>query len=127
MGYRCTIEIMLEPKAYEKVMNSIKEYNDKYGEEYTPFKPDSDIANKDGVHIIMWEDIKWCDPCDDVQSVLNALDDLSGDDLEGFRYKELTVGEDNATEEFSNDWDWDLGYDFYISVKILEPDGFKEN
>lgn len=129
MGYRSTVKIMLEPKAYEKVMNSIKEYNDKCGEEYTPFKPDSDITNKDGVHIIMWEDVKWYDSFEDVQSVekvLRKLNDLSDDDLECYRYKELRIGEDNATEEYSNDWGWDLGYNFYITVDIKEPDCFYE-
>lgn len=128
MGYRSTVEIMLEPKAYKKVMDSIAEYNNKQTDEYS-FKPDCDQMNEEGVHIITFEDVKWYGSFEDVKSVeniLSELNDLEDEDLEGNRFKQVLIGEDNATDEYSNDWDWDLGYDFSISVDINKPDGFKE-
>lgn len=128
MGYRSTVEIMLESKAYKKVMDSIAEYNNKQTDGYS-FKPDRDQINEEGVHIITFEYVKWYGSFEDVKSVediLSELNDLEDEDLEGNRFKQILIGEDNATDEYSNDWDWGLGNDFYISVSIDKPNGFKE-
>lgn len=128
MGYRSTVEIMLEPKAYKKVMDSIAEYNNKQTVGL-PFKPDCDQINKEGVHIITFNYVKWYGDFEDVKSVehiLSELNDLDDDELEGNRFKQILIGEDNATDEYSNDWDWNLGYDFSISVDVNKPNGFKE-
>lgn len=128
MGYRSTVEIMLEPKAYKKVMDSIAEYNNKQTDGY-PFKPDCDRINKEGVHIITFEYVIWCGSYEDVESVENILSELNAledENLEGNRFKQILIGENNAIDEYSNDWDWDLGYDFSISVVINKPNGFKK-
>lgn len=147
MGYTCDVKILAEEKAYNFVMKSIKAYNESQTDGYV-FKPHFDKVNSDGNHIFGWYGIKWYNGTDDVKSVTSILrnlsDDATGDKtisqifgvedptddiddkLDGYRYKMVIVGEDNATEEETNDYDWYDGQDLYAAVIIEEPSGYKE-
>lgn len=129
MGYRSEVVIMLESKAYEMVMDSMKKFNEKEENVKNGYsmKPHDEYSDNNGNRIIRWYDVKWYPSYDDVKSVENVLSELNsreGNELEGYRYKELILGEDNATEEYTNDYDWSLGYDFLISCSFDFPAGF---
>lgn len=124
MGYRSDVTIMLQPKAYKMVMDSIKEYNNTVSGVYK-FEPHEDLKNPENEHIIKWCDIKWYSSFRDVQSVTNVLHILSNEHNEedGYGYKIVEVGEDGATEEKSNNWDW--GSEMYALTTVEYPGDFK--
>lgn len=124
MGYRSNVTIMLQPKAYEMVMNSINEFNELQTDNYN-FAPHEDLKNKEGEHLLKWHDVKWYKSFEDVKSVVNVLRELSEDHEEedGYGYKFVGVGEDGAFEEESNNWDW--GLSLYPITTIECPSDFE--
>lgn len=124
MGYTSDVTIMLQPKAYKMVMDSINEYNKKQTNGYR-FVPYEDLSNPDGEHIIKWSGVKWYAGFEDVQSVTHVLRELCNEHEEedGYGYKCIQVGEDGAIEEESNNWDW--GSDMYPLTTIEYPSDFK--
>lgn len=129
MGYRSTVKIMLEEKAYEMVKASINAFNDKQTKgckDQLPyvFRPHEDKITKDKVHILSWYDVKWYESFEDVKSVMNVLHDLNDEDkypdLKGLAYKFIEIGEDGMITEEMNTYDG-FGEDFYTYTEIVEP------
>lgn len=125
MGYYSQVTIQLEKNAFDMVMNSIEEFNRLYlSTDKYKFGPDC-IFGKDNECVLQWNSIKWCDWYDDIKSVtkvLEELDKIPDDRLDGHRYEFLRVGESEGDiEHFAND----NGYgSCYVETQIHIDDRF---
>ena len=97
MGFYSNVTIMAQPKAYEMIMDSIKEFNKTSS---YPMKPNSiKKGNIDYIgefYILNWNWVKWYSEFKDVQSVESVLDELRNnhDESECFGYKQVIFNED---------------------------------
>lgn len=122
MGYRSDVRIKMGVKAYELLEKRCLEHKEQHVHEMVT-DPDNFVRKEDYV-IIGWNYVKWYTYCDDVVTVENTLKELNeiveADEskLKDYFYKKIELGEDNATEEATNDYDWEYTDDFYVEVKF---------
>lgn len=110
MGYRSDVTILVQPKAYELIMKSIKDFNKTVDWSFTPNSTKKGNSSYIGdFYVLNWNCVKWYSEYKDVQSVEQVLDSLMTDhqEEEGYGFKQLIIGEDNATEERTNMMDLD--------------------
>ncbi len=116
MGYKSTVGIKCEQKAYDMFKKAWESEN---------FTPDKILSNGDE-HIIVWDRVKWYDDADftDVDAickVMDELDDHVGTSDDGYGYKFIRLGESCGDEE-----ERDNGYDVdFYWYRELDTDGFK--
>jgi hypothetical protein len=98
---------MAQPKAYEMIMDSIKEFNKTSSWTMNPSSTKKGNVEYLGeIYILHWTWTKWYRSFKDVESVLENLR-LNHDEEEGFGYKQVILNQDNSTEESSNMMDLD--------------------
>jgi hypothetical protein len=110
MGFYSDVTILVQPKAYKMIMDSIFEYNKTSDYE---FKPTSirkgNLKSLGEFFVLNWNWVKWYPEYKDVKSVENVLGLLLSehDEEMGYGYKQVIVNEDNSTEENTNMLDLD--------------------
>lgn len=111
MGFKSNVTILAQPKAYEMIINSIKEYNKNELEGEYEFTPDMIERNYEDepLYTLKWFSVKWYPHFSDVKSVNKVLQVLidEHDEEEGYGFKQVIVNEDNSTEEITNMSDLD--------------------
>jgi hypothetical protein len=123
MGYRSEVTIICESKAYEMFKNAWKKVE---------FKPDVIRTNGDH-YAIQWSWVKRYSGYEDVKAIEEVMKKLDRepycvDDCaeEGYAYHQIEIGEDNRTEERSNDWATEVASDYYVTCSVEIPDYLKE-
>ena len=131
MGYYSNVAIHCEEKAFGMIMESIKNHNEKNRPAgFADFKPDSikvKVRNGKKEYLLFWESVKWYSDFGDikaVEDVLKKLNKAKEDDIDGYRYDFLRLGEEfGDKEEQSNDYCFgEIFAESYIST----GEGFKE-
>ena len=56
-------------------------------------------------------------------NVYYALDEKDGD---GYAYKAIEIGEDNATREYANEAGYEVFDDFYVVIDVNLPSDIRE-
>ena len=115
MGYYSDVTIRCEEKAYEMFEEAWKKVN---------FKPCSVYeANENGNHtyILQWIGVKWYYEFDEVESIMSVCNLLNKNNEEGYAYKCIEIGEDNATDEYANEIGLDVFADFQVIVDVSLP------
>lgn len=110
MGFYSNVTIMAQPKAYEMIMDSIKEFNKTSSWTMNPSSiKKGNVEYLGEIYILHWTWTKWYPGFKDVQSVESVLENLRSnhDEEEGFGYKQVILNEDNSTEESTNMMDLD--------------------
>ena len=110
MGFYSKVTIMAQPKAYEIIMDSIKEFNKTSSWTMNPSSTKKgNIESIGEFYILHWGWTKWYLCFEDVQSVESVLEKLrlDHDEEEGFGYKKVILNEDNSTGESTNMMDLD--------------------
>jgi len=132
MGYRSEVTVMCGEKAYEMIKQSIEQYNATSKSSYN-FVPHNVEFRNDGnevyTYLLKWHDVKWYHDYSDVSSVESVLNELCSDkysNKDGYGFKKIEIGEDNATIECSNEAGEEYGYEFYVQCSMSQPDGFRE-
>lgn len=115
MGYRSDVTIRCEERAFQEF---------KTAWEKVDFKPSTILkAREDGkyTYILEWEWVKWYQDFEEVEKITNVCRTLDGKNEDGYAYKFIRIGEDNATEEFGNETGLDEFSDFYVVVSVNLP------
>ena len=124
MGYRSNVSIIMEEKIYNEVKANMNAFTYENGEHMsahcTKVRTASDGSKE---YLLEWHDVKWYRSYEDVSSVEDVLDKYRDEEIDGYRFKKIEVGEDNQTEKVTNDWDWSC--DFYPITTIEIPSGFE--
>lgn len=110
MGFYSDVTILAQPKAYEMIMNSIKEYNKTSDYEFKPYSIKKGKTEDLGEFFVLnWNWLKWYPEFEDVESVESVLENLQDEHDEeiGYGYKQVIINEDNSTEENTNMQDLD--------------------
>lgn len=105
MGYCCYVTILAQSKAYEMIMDSIKEYNKTSNSDFGPdFIKKGNSKELGDLFVLEWDFGEWVTEWEDVQSVKSVLKNLreEHDEEMGYGYKQVILYEDNATEEDTN-------------------------
>ena len=104
MGYYSKVAIQATSKVYDKIMCSVKEYNEKTGNSFSPDKIlTRDVAKRGIEYIIYWERVKWYEDYPDIRSILDVLDEIDEMNNPEYQYDLIRVGEENGDiEERSN-------------------------
>ena len=120
MGYCSDVSIICKEKVFEELKNAWISVD---------LKPDR-ILNNGDEYIVEWYSLKWYRGYTDVEAIEKVLSTYGMEDYctqEEYAYKQIIVGEDNATEEYANEIGYDVyDCDFYTSVVIEHPSGFVE-
>lgn len=111
MGFKSNVTILAQPKAYEMIINSIKEYNKNELEGEYEFTPDMIERNYEDepLYTLKWFWIKWYPDFSEVKlinKVLQILIDKHNEE-DGYGFKQVIVNEDNSAEEITNMSDLD--------------------
>lgn len=115
MGYRSDIAIRCEEKAFQEF---------KTAWEKVDFKPSTILSTEDDgnyTYILEWNWVKWYQDFEEVEKITEVCRTLDGKNEDGFAYKFIRIGEDNATEEFGNEVGYDVFSDFYVVVSVNQP------
>lgn len=118
MGYYSDVTIICEEKAYELF---------KEAWEHWDIRPDCVKKSYDD-YIIQWDYVKWYPSFNDVKAIEGVCIKLCGEEYEnteGYAFKKLIIGEDNASDEEANKRGWDI-MDYYIHCYVAIPDDAKE-
>lgn len=120
MSYISNVIIQCEKKAYELFKEAWVRAD---------FKPNSIFRSfSDGVELytIKWKDVKWYDCFHDVGAITSVMDKLNEEynDKEGYAYKCIKIGEDNATDERENEAAECVLKDFYVIVSVNLPEKY---
>lgn len=100
MGYYSKVAIQATEKVYEKIMSSVKEYNERTGNQFLPDKTFIRSTVKRGFEYVMyWENVKWYENFPDIQSILSVLDEIDKMGNPDFQYELIRVGEENGDIE----------------------------
>lgn len=115
MGYYSDVTIRCEEKAYEMFEEAWKKVD---------FKPYSVYeANENGNHtyVLQWIGVKWYYEFDEVEAIMSVCELLNKNNKEGYAYKCIEIGEDNATDEYANEIGLDVFEDFQVIVDVSLP------
>lgn len=118
MGYYSDVTIRCEEEAYKEFKQTWKEQM---------FKPTRIYENKaDGKtqYTVCWDGLKWYDYFPEVQAINEVMKWLDAEercDTEGYGYKFIQIGEDNATVENWNERGDCIFTDFYIVIDLNLP------
>ena len=63
---------------------------------------------------------------EDVSEIMNVCYALNEKDEDGYAYKVIEIGEDNATEEYANEAGYEVFDDFYVVVDVNLPSDIRE-
>lgn len=131
MGYRSNVKIKMGLKAYELLEKTCLESENEYINKMITGES-TKITKKDDYVLIGWTYVKWYTGYDDVKAVIRVLKELSeiveNDESEGderdklikdYFFKLIDIGEDNRTEEYTNDEDEIYTSDFYSVVEFF--------
>ena len=119
MAYRSDVKILMGEKAYELLKNNCLKSDKDYVREMVE-KPSWFEKNDDNSVLIGWSYVKWYSNYEDVKAVeltLRELDGIIEEDeskLDDYFYKKIEIGEDNRTEESTNDYGDEFVSDFYV-------------
>ena len=120
MGYRSDVTIRCEKKAFQMF---------KTAWEKVDFKPHRILeSGEDGnyTYILNWNWVKWYREFEEVSEIMNVCYALDEKDEEGYAYKVIEIGEDNATEEYANEAGYEVFDDFYVVVDVNLPSDIRE-
>ena len=120
MGYRSDVTIRCEEKAFQMF---------KTAWEKTDFKPHRILeSGEDGnyTYILNWNWVKWYGEFEDVSEIMNVCYALDEKDEDGYAYKVIEIGEDNATEEYANEAGYEVFDNFYVVVDVNLPSDIRE-
>lgn len=123
MAYRSDVKILMGEKAYELLKNNCLKSDKDYVREMVE-RPSWFEENDDNSVLIGWSYVKWYNGYEDVKAVELTLRELDGiieeDDskLNDYFYKKIEIGEDNRTEESTNDYDDEFVSDFYVECNF---------
>lgn len=119
MGYRSDVSIMCEKKAFDMLRKAWVEHD---------FEPDKIAKNENDVYLVEWKWVKWYNSYDDVgaiEDVLSVISEPAYDEEEGYGYKKIDIGEDDAQDIDCNVRGCDIFDDiFYVTTIIETPDDF---
>ena len=126
MGYRSDVKILMGTKAYELLKTTCLQSENEYVRAMVEKPSRLDIDSAAGHVLIGWEWYKWYDgyaEIDAVEHVLHKLDALVEEEperypLADYFYKKIRIGEDNETEESSNDPCEEYVCDFYVECRF---------
>ena len=86
--------------------------------------------NNGNEYIVEWYDLKWYRGYQDVDTIEEVLSTCNNDEYceqEEYAYKQIIIGEDNATEENANEIGYEIyDCDFYTNVSVEYPSGFAD-
>ena len=85
MGYYSHVKIVAEKAAFNRLKETILRYD---------WKPE--IREEEDYGVITFDEIKWYESFPEIQDVINLMKFLSGINEEGFGFKMIDLGEDNA-------------------------------
>ena len=120
MGYRSDVTIRCEEKAFQMF---------KTAWEKVDFKPHRILeSGEDGnyTYILNWNWVKWYREFEDVSEIMKVCYELDEKDEDGYAYKVIEIGEDNATEEYANEAGYEVFDDFYVVVDVNLPSDIRE-
>lgn len=95
MGYISNVKILCEEKAYQMIKESMEKYNRKNNDNFVP----DCIEKKGDLTLLSFYDLKWYHNYEDIKSVEDVLNTLirDYDEKDGYGFKKIEIGEDNAT------------------------------
>ena len=126
MGYRSDVKILMGLKAYEVLKSTCEASENEYVREMVQ-KPSSLTIDSEANRVLIgWEWYKWYDGYEEIDAVEGVLNNLSEwveekpDEypLKDYYYKQIRIGEDNATEEHTNDRYEEYVCDFYVTCQF---------
>lgn len=116
MGYRSDVTIRCEEKAFQMF---------KTAWEKVDFKPHRIYeSGEDGnyTYTLNWNWVKWYEGCfEEVDAIEAVCTSLNDNDEEGYAYKIIEIGEDNAIKEYANDSGYGVFEDFYVVIDVNLP------
>lgn len=123
MGYRSNVKLLISKEGYNMLEEACKNSDKDYIREMVESPAIFDDTDDDYT-IIGWMDVKWYLNYEDVKAVMNVLSELDDlveeneEELEKYFYKMIKIGEDNATEEWTNDYDEEYTSHFYVECNF---------
>ena len=119
MGYRSDVTIMCEEDAYALFEKAIKN-----GGLMPAGISRIKIRNR-FCYYLNWHWVKWYESYPEIAAIDQVCRELQEKDeeYEGYGFKKILIGEDNATEEYCNDTGLDLFDEFYIITDFNIPLG----
>lgn len=120
MGYRSDVTVRCEEKAFQ-MFKEVWERED--------FKPNRIFeSGEDGnyTYTFVWNWVKWYDGFKEVDAIMDVCYTLDEKNEDGYAYKMIEIGEDNTTEEYSNEAGYDVFADFYVVVDVNLPSDIRE-
>ena len=121
MGYYSDVKILMGMKAYD-VLKTICQQSEKEHVRAMVEQPSS-LSIDEGAQSVLigWENFKWYEGYAEIDTIEEVLGDLcewvsqepETYPLKDYYFKKIRIGEDNETEEFSNDRYNDYTADFY--------------
>lgn len=129
MGYRSNVKILMAKKAYEELKvdclaNTEESVRNMVLKPYYFETDETDGSLPTNSVMIGWNDCKWNGHYQDVRAVetflicLNDRVEIDGSLLKDNFYKIIEIGEDNATDERTNDVDDEFVHDFYVNCNF---------
>jgi len=118
MGYRSEVLLALKAKHLKKFLEVVvfnspaKELFDNWCEISTEFE---DPQDENGI-FFHWPSIKWYDSYESIQSVMNFIENLPGDDPASDFYF-IRIGEDHSDVELEGYW-WDNPFEISLCRSI---------
>ena len=119
MGYMSNVKIKMGTDAYKLLKETCEASEKDYIRDMV--KPSiCEEFKEDGYVTIEWPYCKWYNSFEDVTSVNNVLRELDSiveedsDKLDTYFYKIIRIGEDNQTDDDTNDYDGEFTDDFYV-------------
>ena len=129
MGYRSDVKLIITKEGYDMIAAVCEKSDKEYVKEMLTYGTVTETSedNEDipeGFISVLWTDVKWNECFEDVQAVTNVLKELNErvekdpETLDKYCYKLLEIGEDNCTDEYSNDWNEKILGDFYVRCEF---------
>lgn len=120
MGYRSDVTIRCEEKAYEMFKEAWEKVN------FKPCRIYETNENGNHTYVLQWLCVKWYYDFDDVEAIMSVCELLNKNNEEGYAYKCIEIGEDNATDQYANEIGCEVFDDFYVVADVNLPSDIRE-
>ena len=120
MGYRSDVTVRCEEKAFQMFKEAWEKFD---------FKPHGIFESVEAggyTYTLIWSCVKWYDDFEEVDGIMDVCYSLDEKNEDGYAYKMIEIGEDNATEEYANEVGYDVFADFYVVVDVNLPKDIRE-
>ena len=129
MGYRSDVKLIITKEGYDMIAAVCEKSDKEYVKEMLTYGTVTETSEDndripEGFISVLWTYVKWNECFEDVQAVTNVLKELNErvekdpETLDKYCFKLLEIGEDNRTDEWTNDWDEEFLGDFYVECKF---------